>query len=75
MKTNHLNTEPFESAYALLIRSEKEERSFTETAVYVLLILSMVISIWQVAQMRVVIPENLTPRNLAQSTAVQVDRA
>ena len=39
-----------ESTYALLVRSSEEERSLPETAVYVLLILCTVFSIWQSAQ-------------------------
>ena len=69
-----MNSKNFESTYALLVRSEREERSFTETVVYLLLIVSMVFSVWQVAQMRVTIPENLTPRTIAHSTAAELDR-
>ena len=39
-----------ESTYALLVRSSEEERSLPETAVYVLLILCTIFSIWQSAQ-------------------------
>ena len=39
-----------ESTYALLVRSEAEERSLPETGVYLLLILSIAFSVWQSAQ-------------------------
>ena len=44
------NTTHEESTYALLVRSQEEERSFPETAVYLLLILTMTFSVWQSAQ-------------------------
>ena len=40
-------TQHEESTYALLVRSEEEERSLPETAVYVLLILATAFSVWQ----------------------------
>ncbi len=49
MKTMN-TTEHEESTYALLVRSEEEERSLPETGVYLLLILCMAFSVWQTAQ-------------------------
>ena len=70
-----MNSPTFESTYAMLVRSEEKERSLSETAVFVLLILSMVLSVWQAAHMRVTIPENLTPKTVAQVTMTQCDHA
>jgi hypothetical protein len=46
--TNHIQHE--ESTYALLVRSEEGQRNLSESAVYVLLILCTVFSIWQSAR-------------------------
>lgn len=73
--TTHMNSKNFESTYAMLLRAEREERSFTETIVYALLILTMVLSVWQAAEMRVVIPENLTPHTIAHSIPLPVEQA
>ncbi len=70
-----MNSQTFESTYAMLVRSEEKERSLSETAVYLLLIFSMVFSVWQAAHMRVTIPENLTPKTVAQMAMTQCDRA
>ncbi len=45
--TNYIPHE--ETAYALLIRSQREEGSLPETAVYLLLIMTMAFSVWQSA--------------------------
>lgn len=50
---NNTNTKRRKAAnctYAVLVRSEQEERSAAESAVYLLLILSAVFSIWMVAK-------------------------
>lgn len=70
-----MNSPTFESTYAMLVRSEEKERSLTETAVYLLLIMSMIFCMWEVAEMRVTIPENLTAKPVAQITMCQVDCA
>ncbi|MGZ5019333.1 MAG: hypothetical protein ACXWAV_02805 [Chthoniobacterales bacterium] len=70
-----MNSETFESTYAMLVRSEEKERSLSETAIYLVLILSMFFSVWQVAQMRVTIPENLTAKPIAQVAIAQCDHA
>ena len=44
------------STYAVLIRSEQEERSVAESAVYLLFILSAVFSIWMVAKQPITLP-------------------
>jgi len=52
MKNTTLSAEGFESTYALLVRSEEKERNLFEGAVYLVLILSAVFSIWQAAHLR-----------------------
>lgn len=47
-----------ESIYSLLVRSEEKERNLSETAVYLLLALSTVFSIWQFAQQPLNVPAN-----------------
>jgi len=49
----------FESTYAMLVRSEKEERSAPEIFVYGLLILTAVAAMWQHAVQPVIVPTNL----------------
>ena len=44
------------STYAVLVRSEQEERSAAESAVYLLFILSAVFSIWMVAKQPITMP-------------------
>lgn len=63
MKTN---TTHEESTYALLMRSQEEERSIPETAVYLLLILTMAFSVWQTAQQ----PFQLPTIGLLQGTPI-----
>jgi hypothetical protein len=45
----NMNTEN-RSIYAMLVRSEEKNRGFLETAIYLLVALSVVVSIWQFAQ-------------------------
>jgi hypothetical protein len=45
-----------ESTYALLIRSEEKSRGALEAVVYTTFILSVVVAIWQFAQLPVHIP-------------------
>ena len=53
MKTNK-SLAPFrKSTYALLVRSEENDRGIFETFVYGMLVLSAVIGIWQFAHLRV----------------------
>ena len=55
-KTNRLNKKGTErrssdmTTYSLLVRSEDRSRGILETAIYLLVALSVVISIWQFAQ-------------------------
>ncbi len=45
-----------ESTYALLMRSEEKERSILEIAVYAIIILCAVFSVWQFAGQSVAFP-------------------
>ena len=47
---------PFESTYALLVRSEEKGRTRLETLVYALFILSAIFSIWQFAHQTNTLP-------------------
>lgn len=59
MNTQTSTPDQFESTYAMLVRSEQEERSVSEAAVYGLLILSAVVSMWQLALQPFVVPTSL----------------
>src|SRR5213075_570050 len=52
MKNNKSLKPVRKSTYALLVRSEENNRGIFETFVYGMLVLSAVIGIWQVAQVR-----------------------
>ena len=54
-------TQHEESAYAMLVRSEKEERSLPETGVYLLLILCTAFAVWQSAQQPFKLPNVQAP--------------
>lgn len=56
---NSADPEAFESTYALIVRSEEKQRNVSETAIYLLLILSAVFSIWRTADQPVTVPTNL----------------
>jgi hypothetical protein len=58
MKNQHTNQSVTESTYALLVQSEEKERNLSETAIYMLLILGSVFSVWQVAHQPVNLPVN-----------------
>lgn len=45
-----------QSTYSLLVRSEERERNLSETAVYMLLIVSSAFSIWQFAHQPFTVP-------------------
>lgn len=53
MKPTKTNDEIHESTYALLMRSENENRSLLEVVAYGLFILSAVAAIWQLAHQRI----------------------
>ena len=73
MKATTIDPEGFESTYALIVRSEEKERTVSETAIYLLLIMTMVFSIWQSVQQPVTVPTNLLMHtsSVAESTFVE----
>lgn len=67
MNTSQPNNEVHEeSTYALLERSENENRSLLEMIAYALFILSVIAAIWQVAH-QPVNPITTLPRSVTQS--------
>ena len=62
MTTNQSINEGQESTYALLVKSEEKERSFFETIVYSLFILSAVAAIGQFVLQPVHLPLETMPR-------------
>jgi hypothetical protein len=74
MKATTMNSKNFESTYAMLVRCDEKERSVLETAIYVILILSMFFAVFQITQMRVVVPESLSARSVTSSVAAQPPR-
>ena len=65
MKTMNTNHGTAKSTYALLVRSEQEERGWSETVVYLLFFASAVFSIWQVAQQPITLPADTTMQRAA----------
>jgi hypothetical protein len=45
-----------ESTYAMLVRSEEKERTFLETLLYFLVVLSAITAIWQFASQPIALP-------------------
>lgn len=58
------------STYAVLVRSEQEERSAAESAVYLLFILSAVFSIWMVAKQPITLPVDAATQRAVIAQAV-----
>jgi len=58
MKTNSQSVAGFESTYALIVRSEEKERGLFEGAAYMVVVLSALFSIWQVARQPIALPEH-----------------
>ena len=56
MNTTTTNPAVFESTYALIVRSEERERSASESAVYLLVMLSVLFSIWHAVHQPVTLP-------------------
>jgi hypothetical protein len=56
MNTTTTNPAVFESTYALIVRSEERERSASESAVYLLVMLSVLFSLWHAAHQPVTVP-------------------
>ncbi len=68
---------PFESTYALIVRSEERERGATEGAVFLLFMLSVLFSIWQVAQQPITLPVDgiIHTTSFAESATAQLPGA
>lgn len=70
MKTKMQNptdkSERFESIYALIARAEEGEGGVSEGAVYLLIMLCAIFSIWQVAQQ----PIDLPPGGVIHTSAI-----
>jgi hypothetical protein len=73
MKNTNLNRKAADVTYAVLVRSEHEERSAMESVVYLLFIVSAVFSIWQVACQPITLPVDTATQRaaIAQSVAGQ----
>jgi hypothetical protein len=67
MKNTTLSAEGFESTYALIVRSEEKERNLFEGAVYLVLILSAIVSIWHVAHQPVTFVRTSASAPIAQT--------
>jgi hypothetical protein len=67
MKTQITTADSFESTYALLVRSEENNRSIFEGAVYFAVVLSALFSIWQVAKQPVEVPRAIHTTSISQS--------
>lgn len=61
------------STYAVLVRSEQDERSAAESVVYLLFIVSAVFSIWMVARQPITMPVDAAMQRatIAQSVSGQ----
>ena len=73
MKHTTENPEAFESTYALIVRSEERERGVTEGAAFLLCMLCVLFSIWQVAQQPITLPTDgiIHTTSFAESAATQ----
>lgn len=73
MKHTTETPQGFESTYALIVRSEERERGVSEGAVFLLFMLSVLFSIWQVAQQPITLPTDgiIHTSSFAQSAQTQ----
>lgn len=69
MKTTQPTNQIHESTYALLDRSEHENRSLLEMLVYGIFILSAVVAIWQFVHQPVNLPLGTLPRTVSATQA------
>jgi hypothetical protein len=63
--TNITQSDARRSTYSLLVGSEEKSRSVFEIAIFAAVILSSVVSIWQVAQQRVTVPSQIGISSMA----------
>jgi hypothetical protein len=59
LTSNQTEPNARQSTYSLLVRSEKEQRSYFETVIYALFILCAIFSVCQFVQQPVTIPTQL----------------
>ena len=73
MKNTNIHRKAADVTYAVLVRSEQDEGSVAEGAVYLLFLLCAVFSIWQVARQPITLPvDTATQRaTIAQAAAGQ----
>ena len=73
MKNTNLTRNAADATYAVLVRSEQDERSAMESVVYLLFIVSAVFSIWQVARQPITLPVDAATQRagIAQSVSGQ----
>ena len=70
MKNTNLRLKAADSTYAVLVRSEQEERSAIEAVVYLLFIVCAVFSIWQVARQPITLPVDAATQRAAIAQSV-----
>ena len=70
MKNTNLRRKAAPSTYAVLVRSEQEERSVAESIVYLLFIVSAVFSIWMVARQPINLPVDAATHRAAIAQSV-----
>jgi hypothetical protein len=69
MKPSSPTAAPFESTYALLMRSEEKQRSAFETLVYTMLIVSTVFAVSQLGRQPFVVPPTTAHTAIAAAVA------
>jgi hypothetical protein len=70
MKTISRTAEPFESTYALIVRSEEKQRSRFEILVYVLLIASTTFAVSEFGRQAAVMPSKIARVSTAATVPV-----
>ncbi len=72
MKTNPTNPEPFESTYALILRSEDKKQRVSEAVICALLLMSTGSALWQLGQHPFVVPTTLRMHSTSITQAADV---
>ena len=72
---NQTHSAPFESTYAMIVRSEEKERSLFEGAVYFAVVLSALFTLWQVATQPVALPLTAVHTSSTSQLAKTIQRA
>jgi hypothetical protein len=71
MKTISTTPEPFESTYALIVRSEEKQRNRLETLVYVVLIVAVTSSVSQFGRQAMTLPAPIVRHSAPMAATVQ----